>query len=722
MEGVASGPLHHRVIVLALNVAAFYAAYALATGRLALGSGIDTVWLLCGFALWFFTLLSSPWFIPPRDALANAVTAGLVILTVEIPNTVSFRSQLEILRWAGVAVCMAVATMAVLSLVLHARDTRSAGAKAAFHVVQTFGTGPTLYTIPAVISIIGGYQPKLVVIAWLLILWVVFVTARPIEKIWGTITEWKFDALKRANIHAVGIIERVDHPNIVRARLSSPSSWKPGTLHVGAMSDGDQRYVLALFSQLQGEEVMGTGLCVASVAEPLDMNVGELHATHDAAKAAEFMEVLSGTKGATLVGFTVERSTIGTLRFEVATSSSLAEGDVVFARIGGKDVFYQTLNAETSEESFDQNPRGTYIVQAAQLGCYDPEKGFTKYPWLPEMNAPLFWAKDLKFPPSKLSEDEFIVGHIPSTDIGVVVSLPELVEYHTAVLGVTGTGKTELALDIIREAIPRQTKVFCVDFTGEYRARLTDLNPIFPTPPDAVVSDLEKKLFDAETGAYGAGNEKKALNTALQTMRKDIDGEVAKFLQSNDFKPAVFELSEIANTKATLRLTELYLSSIMAWARKNRKARRILIVLEEAHTIIPETFGAGFDYETQWVVSRIGQIALQGRKYGVGLLVVSQRTALVSKTILSQCNTFFTHCLIDQTSLTFLQSVYSAEHVRPIPNLRFLECLAFGKALRAERPVLIKRDYDKKKKDASDALKKPIMQPAVAAEPQALTG
>jgi hypothetical protein len=95
----------------------------------------------------------------------------------------------------------------------------------------------------------------------------------------------------------------------------------------------------------------------------------------------------------------------------------------------------------------------------------------------------------------------------------------------------------------------------------------------------------------------------------------------------------------------------------MAWARKHRQARKVLIVLEEAHTIIPETFSSGFDGDTQWVVSRIGQIALQGRKYGVGLLVISQRTALVSKTILSQCNTFLTHSLIDQTSLTFLESV-----------------------------------------------------------------
>jgi uncharacterized protein len=62
---------------------------------------------------------------------------------------------------------------------------------------------------------------------------------------------------------------------------------------------------------------------------------------------------------------------------------------------------------------------------------------------------------------------------------------------------------------------------------------------------------------------------------------------------------AILELTEISNTKATLRITELYLSTIMAWAGKHRQARKILIVLEEAHTIIPEHFSSGFDSETQ---------------------------------------------------------------------------------------------------------------------------
>ena len=381
------------------------------------------------------------------------------------------------------------------------------------------------------------------------------------------------------------------------------------------------------------------------------------------------VERLSGSKGAELIGFTVENSTIGTLSFEVAASSGLAEGNVVFAKIADDEVFYQILDAQTAEESFDRNPRGTHIVQAAQLGCYTIDRGFTKYPWLPVMNTPVFAARDREFPAACITDREFEIGQVPSTDIGVIASIDDLVEYHSAILGVTGTGKTELALDIVREAVQRGVKVFCVDFTGDYRQRLVDLDPVFLAPTAEQGIDLEAKLFAVETGSFGGHAEKAVLKESIDSLREQTEGQVADFLRNDANNLAIFELAEIANTKATLRLTELYLSSIMNWARYHRRARQIMLVLEEAHTIVPETFGAGFDYDTQWVVSRIGQIALQGRKYGVGLLVISQRTALVSKTILSQCNTFFTYSLIDQTSLNFLDSVYSSQHTRLVPNL-----------------------------------------------------
>ena len=64
------------------------------------------------------------------------------------------------------------------------------------------------------------------------------------------------------------------------------------------------------------------------------------------------------------------------------------------------------------------------------------------------MNTPVFWAKGRVFPAPTLQQGEFTIGNVPSTNIGVTATLDDLVQFHTAILGMTGTGKTELALDI----------------------------------------------------------------------------------------------------------------------------------------------------------------------------------------------------------------------------------------------------------------------------------
>jgi uncharacterized protein len=62
----------------------------------------------------------------------------------------------------------------------------------------------------------------------------------------------------------------------------------------------------------------------------------------------------------------------------------------------------------------------------------------------------------------------------------------------------------------------------------------------------------------------------------------------------------------------------------------------VALVLEEAHSYIP----ADADARYAVAVEAIERIAKEGRKYGLSLVVVSQRPANVSPTILSQCGTF----------------------------------------------------------------------------------
>ena len=67
---------------------------------------------------------------------------------------------------------------------------------------------------------------------------------------------------------------------------------------------------------------------------------------------------------------------------------------------------------------------------------------------------------------------------------------------------------------------------------------------------------------------------------------------------------------------------------------KQQKAR-VLIVFEEAHSLIPEWSSTAYDGDRS-AVNGTAKFILQGRKYGLGSFVVTQRTANISKSILNQ--------------------------------------------------------------------------------------
>lgn len=693
-----------RIMVLAINVLIAWVIYYFATGSFfPTGSGAS-VWLLAAMAYWLLHLVSAPFFLPPRDSLTTAISLVLLLAPLDFTRVPDFSFGLQMANAITIIVAVFVAVCALVS----AFQQNTQLGKVTYRLSGVFGKGEILFTPSVLISALGFYQSEP---GWMVIIlgfWTFMIVARPVEHIIQIVLYLKGKQVTKSALDLSGSVLRIDAPNLVRITLEeNTNNWTPENVHVAHLSGGKITYVLPLFFQIQNEQVIGTGLCcdITDGKKYESTVTGEVYSIDEEGLAETLGGILSGEeRNGKVVGITVEGSSISNIKFQAVGGVKLEEGVVVFAYIRGKKVYYQILDASTNEESFHQNPYGVHIVSAAQLGCYDPNKGFEKYSWLPEMNQPLFLTSETEVHTQNLKENEFMIGKVPSTSFGIPVVLDDLIEYHTAVLGVTGTGKTELVLDIIREAVSRGRKVFCVDFTGEYKKRLADLDPVSIGLSITQGSDLETHLFAVETGTYGAPNEKRELKTFLDGIKPQVTTQIEDFLTSEDDLLGIFELAEITNTKATLRTTELYLSAIMNWARNNRKAKQIMIVLEEAHTIIPEVYSSGFDSETQWVVGRIGQIALQGRKYGVGLLIVSQRTALVSKTVLSQCNTYFTHSLVDKTSLEYLGSVYSSEHIKAIPNLKFLEFVAHGKAVKSERPLLAKREFDQEKYDASVAL------------------
>lgn len=76
--------------------------------------------------------------------------------------------------------------------------------------------------------------------------------------------------------------------------------------------------------------------------------------------------------------------------------------------------------------------------------------------------------------------------------------------------------------------------------------------------------------------------------------------------------------------------------SVQQWTEKEQR-HPIALLCDEAHLYIPERHETGV---LEAGLRSFERIAKEGRKYGVGLTVISQRPAEVNRTVLSQCNNF----------------------------------------------------------------------------------
>lgn len=693
-----------RTLALFLNLGVAWVVQRCISGRWTISGDTSDGWVIALAAYWILALVSAPYFRPPKDSLANGIGALIALSTISVYDFNQSGSLLVALKSSGIILAIAVILFAVLAITALSDHRESKLSKFSYRLSNELGRGELLFTPVVLLSAFGGYAGDATAILSVMILWTLTITIGISEVILRIPTEFMIKATADQRATFRGIVERFDSPGLVRVLLAGRASWDTGGVCVLELSDRKQVLAIPLFEHPALDGRIGTAL-LAGAAPDYVPNVRELevHAYGDSDAREHLIGEMSGFgEKARLAGVVVEGSNIAALRFE-ATEDDLFKGQIVSIQSNAKHVYYQITDAVTAEEALSNQLHGRRIATAIQLGEFVAEKGFVRYDWVPQMNTCVFLVPgDFKLQYTPKS-DEYSFGMLPGTTCDVFADINEIVHYHAAVLGVTGTGKTELSLDLIRASVAQGCKVVCVDFTGEYAKRLADLNSLNLGLTADLGREYEEAIFAVETGTYGAGAEKAALKTFVDRIRPLIENQVNSFL-SGDRSLAVLELAEITNTKATLRTTELFLSAFMAWAKSHRREKRILLVLEEAHTIVPETGGSGMDFETKWVVDRIGQIALQGRKYGIGLLVISQRTALVSKTILSQCNTFFVFCLVDQTSLNFLTSVLSSEHVSGISNLRSLEMISYGRAISSERPLLVKRLYDSAKVTASAEL------------------
>jgi len=287
------------------------------------------------------------------------------------------------------------------------------------------------------------------------------------------------------------------------------------------------------------------------------------------------------------------------------------------------------------------------------------------------------------------------IGLLMGHDIRVEVDINSMVQKHVSILAKTGGGKSFLCGALVEELMKHDVTVMVIDPHGEYgsmrdkgskmeSSRDFQVEPkgytqkIIEFAADTTVNKKAKPLKftlgNIEARELLALTNIKNVRTYLSSLRKAIDlvrgakkdytlkdiihvleadednqntaliGELEYLDEVSIFAPKGTRIDElvikgktsIINLKGTPPdIQDLIVSRICGALFELRKIDKIppmMLVVEEAHNYCPQ----------QGAVSSnkiLRTIASEGRKFGLGMTIITQRAAKVDKNVLSQCNT-----------------------------------------------------------------------------------
>ena len=137
---------------------------------------------------------------------------------------------------------------------------------------------------------------------------------------------------------------------------------------------------------------------------------------------------------------------------------------------------------------------------------------------------------------------------------------------------------------------------------------------------------------------------------------------------------------------------------------KNRNQFPINLVLEEAHRYISTESGKVFG-DANRIFERI---AKEGRKYGMFLLVSSQRPSELSRTVLSQCSNFIVHRIQNPEDLSHIRQItphISETILKRLPSIPTQHALIFGHSVNLPTTFKVNEANPKPKSDNNEISK-----------------
>lgn len=144
--------------------------------------------------------------------------------------------------------------------------------------------------------------------------------------------------------------------------------------------------------------------------------------------------------------------------------------------------------------------------------------------------------------------------------------------------------------------------------------------------------------------------------------------------------------------------SRMIFESLQRYRKIHKKALPTVLVMEEAHTFVKRYKDDVDNHDAAKVCCQVFErIAREGRKFGLGLVLSSQRPSELSQTVLSQCNTFLMHRISndrDQELIKRLVPDNLRGLLRELPSLPSQHAIMLGWA--TELPLLVRIDDLKK--------------------------
>jgi len=184
--------------------------------------------------------------------------------------------------------------------------------------------------------------------------------------------------------------------------------------------------------------------------------------------------------------------------------------------------------------------------------------------------------------------------------------------------------------------------------------------------------------------------------------KKDLD-ELLKRWIGGENPITILDLSGIPRDILTVLIGAIIriLFDALFWSRnlsEGGRERPLLLVLEEAHTYLDKNNGSQ-------ACDSVKRIVKEGRKYGIGAMLVSQRPSEIDGTILSQCGTFFALRLcntIDRSQVTALMPDNLEGLSSLLPILRTGEALVVGESVQLPMRASIRLPPQDRLPDSQD--------------------